>query len=68
MQGMDWKKLINQLIADSMTQARIAAACGCSQATISDIQSGKNTDPRFSIGDSLRKLATRKRQPEKALA
>ena len=53
---MDWKLLIADLRAHGLSQPQIAARCNCGQATISDIASGKTTDPRHSLGQALREL------------
>lgn len=53
---MDWKQIIAQLQAAGLSQAQIAARCGCVQATISDLASGKTSDPRHSLGQSLQAL------------
>lgn len=53
---MDWKQIIGQLQASGLSQPQIAARCGCGQATISDLASGKTSDPRHSLGQALREL------------
>lgn len=53
---MDWKKLIAELQAQGLTQPQIAERCGCGQATISDLASGKTGDPRHSLGQALKAL------------
>lgn len=53
---MDWKQLIAELMARPMSQTQIAAACGCGQATISDLASGNTKEPRHSLGEALRAL------------
>jgi len=50
---MDWKSTIADLQALGMSQPQIAAVCGCGQATISDLASGKTQDPRHSLGQNL---------------
>lgn len=54
--GMDWEQLIAELVARPMSQAQIAAACGCGQATIADLANGKTKEPRHSLGEALRAL------------
>lgn len=54
-----WKNLVERLMQSGRTQAEIAKFCGCSQPAISSIRSGITTDPRFSIGSSLRTLDAR---------
>lgn len=56
---MNWKQLISDLQERGYTQPRIAAICGCAQATISAIASGKTLDPKSSLGDALRALRDR---------
>lgn len=50
---MDWKSTIAELQAHGLSQPQIAAVCGCGQATISDLASGKTQDPRHSLGQNL---------------
>lgn len=50
---MDWKSTIAEIQAHGMSQPQIAALCGCGQATISDLASGKTQDPRHSLGQNL---------------
>ena len=52
-EGMDFKKIIAELIAGGMTQTQIADSCGCSQSTISDIATGEITNPAYRIGAAL---------------
>lgn len=59
---MDWKLIISELQALGMSQPQIAAACGCGQATISDLASGKTKDPRDSLGQALRALLKKSRR------
>lgn len=54
---MDWKQIIGRLQASGMSQPQIAARCRCGQATISDLASGKTSDPRHSLGQALQLLA-----------
>lgn len=58
---MDWKSLIAEIQALGRSQPQIAAECGCGQATISDLVSGKTKDPRHSLGVSLIALRDRLR-------
>lgn len=53
---MDWKQLIADLKARGMSQPQIAEACNCAQATISELATGKTTDPRHALGEALRAL------------
>jgi predicted transcriptional regulator len=59
---MDWQKLIGDLQEAGLSQVEIAQKCGCSQPTINDLSTGKNKNPRYSIGDALRRLHA-KRKP-----
>jgi len=56
---MNWQKIIQDLGAKKVTQKQMAAACGCSQTSISEVSVGKTMDPRSSIGLALIKLAKR---------
>jgi hypothetical protein len=62
---MDWTSLIAELVKCGYTQPKIAEHCKCGQATISDLASGKTTEPRHSLGESLRGLLEQARH-EKA--
>ena len=61
---MDWKSLIAEMQRHGLTQPRIAAICGCGQATVSDLASGTTKDPRHSLGEALMALAERCRAGE----
>lgn len=50
---MNWISIISHLIAAGLTQQRIAAACGCSQAAISEIARGRVGEPRHGLGEKL---------------
>jgi len=54
---MNWKNLIQSLTTQGLTQKQIADACGCSQASISDLSTGKTKAPSFPLGVALMKLA-----------
>jgi transcriptional regulator with XRE-family HTH domain len=62
MGAMTWVDTISLLKEAGYTQPEIAEACGCAQSTISDLATGKNTDPRTSIADGLRDLAAKARR------
>jgi transcriptional regulator with XRE-family HTH domain len=62
---MNWKTIIAELQACGFTQPQIAFACGCAQATISDLATGKSTEPRHSLGQSI--LALHKDRADKRL-
>lgn len=51
--GMNWKLLVNELMAAGVTQVEIAQHCDCSQSSISDIRNGEIEHPRFGIGAAL---------------
>jgi transcriptional regulator with XRE-family HTH domain len=51
-----WPEIIRAVVASGMTQPQIAAACGCGQATISDLLRGNTTEPRHSLGQRLLRL------------
>ena len=60
MSPMDWKSLIQGLIASGMTQQQIAAKCGVTQSTISELANKAGAKPRFTTGAALVALAKRK--------
>jgi transcriptional regulator with XRE-family HTH domain len=53
---MDWKNIIHELQESGMTQQEIADACNTGQSHISSLANGKRHEPRYSLGDRLRKL------------
>lgn len=59
---MQWTIVISDIQArHGWTQPQIAKAAGCGQATISDLATGKTTEPRFGLGKVL--LALRDKRP-----
>jgi hypothetical protein len=54
--GMNWKLLVNELMAAGVTQVQIAQECRCAQSSISDLRSGAIEHPRFEIGAKLVEL------------
>lgn len=50
---MDWKKLIQDLLAAGMTQVQIASECGVAQSSVSDLYRGKSTKPSYEFGRRL---------------
>ena len=63
---MDWKQLILEITSSGMTQAEVAAEAGLAQSAISDLVTGKTTEPRYSTGKKLvairrNRLSKRKR-------
>lgn len=66
---MDWKSLIADLKLRGANQVQVAALCGCTQSTISDISTGKSKRPSFEIGQALIKLhSAKKRELERLLS
>ena len=54
MGSMNWPNVIHELQRRrGLTQPQIAALVGCSQASISDLSTGKTREPRFYIGRAL---------------
>lgn len=53
---MDWKKLLQEILAAGWSQAQIGAEIGVKQPTISGLLNGDQTDMRWSIGERLRQL------------
>jgi transcriptional regulator with XRE-family HTH domain len=53
---VDWKLIIAEIQRHGYSQPQIAAACGCAQATVSDLASGVTKDPRHSLGKKLETL------------
>lgn len=52
-----WKDIIAAIQASrGWTQPQIAKATGCAQTTISDLATGKTTEPRYSLGQALLEL------------
>lgn len=70
MPRMNWKQLISDLQSAGFTQVQIAAKCGCSQGTVSDIANGRTTNPSASIGLALVAMhkSKRKAKPTKEAA
>lgn len=58
---MTWKTYLSAIMDTGLTQTQVADAIGRRQSTISDIYSGKTTDPRSSIGLALISLGKRLR-------
>ncbi|WP_310626694.1 helix-turn-helix transcriptional regulator [Limnohabitans sp.] len=53
---MNWKQIISDLSDRGYTQPKLAEACGCGQATISDMATGKTKSPRYEVGAKLLKI------------
>jgi transcriptional regulator with XRE-family HTH domain len=53
---MNWQLLLKTLTERGMTQQQIATECGCSQASISDLATGKTKNPTYQIGATLQTL------------
>lgn len=56
---MNWREIIGDLLHWKYSQSRIAQACGCTQATVSDIYRGITPDPKFAVGLALVELHKR---------
>lgn len=56
MQSLTPKEIVQNLIASGLTQLEIRSRTGISQASISRIVSGKNSDPRLSVIRALENL------------
>ena len=63
---MNWKNIIAELQAWGVTQPQIAAACGCAQATISDLATGKSTEPRYALGRAIEALHKERSEKQEA--
>lgn len=50
---MNWAETIALLERAGYQQGQIAKACGCGQSTISDLATGKTTEPRYALGQAL---------------
>jgi transcriptional regulator with XRE-family HTH domain len=50
---MDWKTLIDELVAAGLSQAKIAAECGTSQSHISGLYRGARKTPGWDLGNKL---------------
>lgn len=50
---MDFKTVLQQIADAGMTQAEIAQKCGCKQASISDLSTGKTKQPNYQLGSSI---------------
>jgi predicted XRE-type DNA-binding protein len=59
---MNWQKLIADLQARGLRQVDIAALCGCTQSSISDLARGLNTKPSFVLGQALIELHKSRRK------
>ena len=54
---MSWKTIIAEIQKRGLSQAQIASACKCGQATISDLAKGSTSEPRHKLGQALIVLA-----------
>lgn len=50
---MDWNNLVTQIKDTGMTQAQIAKEVGVSEGTLSELCSGKVSEPKWSRGAAL---------------
>lgn len=53
---MDWNKIVTEIKESGLTQAEIAAAIGVATGTLSELCSGKVSEPKWSRGDALLEL------------
>ncbi len=51
--AMDWKQLITEITQFGLTQAEIASRTGMAQSAISELATGKTSEPRFSTGRKI---------------
>jgi predicted transcriptional regulator len=65
---MNWTSIILDLQNRGFTQTEIAALCGVSQASISDLATGKTRDPSYLLGETLLRVHRRKCKPKPAAA
>lgn len=56
MRSMNWKNIIQDLIDAGMTQSAIGNAIGISQASVSDLLTGKAKSTYYEAGELLVKL------------
>lgn len=63
---MDWKKVIADLLDSGMTQVQIAAKCGVSQSSVSDLYRGASKKPSFEFGSKLMELHKPRRRRQAA--
>lgn len=57
---MDWTKLLTDLKAAGMTQVQIAAECGVTQTSVSELFRGEIKNPSYDFGARLTALHTLK--------
>ena len=50
---MDWNKIVAEIKETGLTQAQVADAVGVSVGTLSELCSGKVSEPKWSRGDAL---------------
>lgn len=53
---MDWKQLISELQATGLTQTQLSERTGLAQSAISELATGKTTEPKWTTGDKLKAL------------
>jgi transcriptional regulator with XRE-family HTH domain len=61
---MNWQSLLTDLRKRGWTQQQIAERVGASQAAISDLNSGKTTNPAYALGRALELLRESGAAPE----
>lgn len=55
---MNWKRVIQALVDNGMTQRQIAAAAGIGLTTVNDLLHGRIKEPAHSKGEVILKLLT----------
>ena len=65
---MNWQALLTELRDRGWTQQEIAERVGASQAAISDLKSGKTTNPAYTLGRALELLHQSGAAPESTRA
>ena len=50
---MDWNKIVSEIKETGMTQSEIAEIIDVAAGTLSELCSGKVTEPKWSKGDAL---------------
>ncbi len=53
---MDWKMIIERLVAAGMSEAAIAAEAGLTQPSINRLRHGRIADPKHRAGEAILRL------------
>lgn len=56
---MNWQKLISDIQAAGYSQGWIASELGIKQPSVSDIANGNTKEPKWKVGDGLKRLHRR---------